>query len=101
MYRTPEYSAAWTKFGVSGQLVPIPSLVAFWPVLPNVTRGTAALAPGGAASSESAEASAAPVAAADWRKRRRLPPQDPWGPSIGLTFHEVGTGPWRDGPNVR
>src|SRR3954469_17678416 len=53
----------------------MPSLVTFWPVLPRVTSGMGDA--GGAARMESATDRAAPVAAAVFKKRRRLPPHDP------------------------
>src|SRR5690242_13300502 len=69
--------ARWTKLSATAQLVPMPSLVTFTPVLPSVTSGIGDF--GGAARSVSAEASATLEAVAVLRNWRRLPPH---GPSI-------------------
>src|SRR3954464_2503121 len=81
----PEASMSWTKLGSTSQLVPMPSRVTTWPVLPSVIVGNVGAA---ATRDRSAEAIAAPapVAAAVLRKRLRLPPHVPWDPSIVTTF---------------
>src|SRR4051794_187600 len=84
----------WTKLGSTSQLVPIPSRVTTWPVLPSVIVGNVGAA---ATRGRSAEAIAAPapVAAAVLRKRLRLPPHEPWDPSIVTTFPLIGAGAFR------
>src|SRR3954453_9756530 len=67
--------ALWTKLSATDQLVPMPSLVTFTPVLPSVTSGIGDF--GGAARSESLAARTAPEAAVVLRNWRRLPPHEP------------------------
>src|SRR5258708_1368392 len=84
---------SWTKLGSTSQLVPMPSRVTTWPVLPSVIVGNVGAAAARARSAEPIAAAApAPVAAAVFRNRLRLPPHVPWDPSIVTTFPLLGSG---------